>query len=106
LLIGLIIVVYKEVSFIFYPIKVFSSTVVLPIILASIGYYLLRPILRLLERIRIPRPWGILIIFLGAAGLITLLVFLVLPFLKSQVNNLVDEFPTYFKKLTLDIDNF
>ncbi|WP_210470422.1 AI-2E family transporter [Sporosarcina sp. 6E9] len=106
LLIGLIIVVYKEVSFIFYPIKVFSSTVVLPIILASIGYYLLRPILRLLERIRIPRPWGILIIFLGAAGLITLLVFLVLPFLKSQVNNLVDEFPTYFKKLTLDIDTF
>ena len=41
LLIGLIIVVFKEVSFIFYPIKVFSSTVVLPIILASIGYYLL-----------------------------------------------------------------
>ncbi|WP_249336607.1 AI-2E family transporter [Sporosarcina sp. Marseille-Q4063] len=106
LLIGLIIVVFKEVSFIFYPIKVFSSTVVLPIILASIGYYLLRPILRLLEKIRIPRPWGILIIFLGVAGLITLLVFLVLPFLKSQVNNLIDDFPTYFKKLTLDIDTF
>ena len=106
LLIGLIIVVFKEVSFIFYPIKVFISTVVLPIILASIGYYLLRPILRLLEKIHIPRPWGILIIFLGAAGLITLLVFLVLPFLKSQFNNLVDDFPTYFKKLTLDIDTF
>nr|WP_246231518.1 AI-2E family transporter [Sporosarcina jiandibaonis] len=106
LLIGLIIVVFKEVSFIFYPIKVFSSTVVLPIILASIGYYLLRPILRLLERVRIPRPWGILIIFLGASGLITLLVFLVLPFLKLQINNLVDEFPTYFKKLALDIDTF
>lgn len=106
LLIGLIIVVFKEVSFIFYPIKVFSSTVVLPIILASIGYYLLRPILRLLERIRIPRPWGILIIFLGTGGLITLLIFLGLPFLKLQFNNLVDDFPTYFKKLTLDIDTF
>ena len=106
LLIGLIIVVFKEVSFIFYPIKVFSSTVILPIILASIGYYLLRPILRLLEKIHIPRVWGILIIFLGAGGLITLLVFLGLPYLKAQINNLIEEFPTYFKKITLDIDTF
>ena len=106
LLIGLIIVVFKEVSFIFYPIKVFSSTVILPIILASIAYYLLRPILRLLEKIHIPRAWGILIIFLGAGGLITLLVFLGLPAIKNQINNLIEDFPTYFKKITVDIDTF
>lgn len=106
LLIGLIIVVFKEVSFIFYPIKVFSSTVILPIILASIAYYLLRPILRLLEKIHIPRIWGILIIFLGVGGLITLLVFLGLPFIKGQINNLIEDFPTYFRKLTVDIDAF
>ena len=106
LLIGLIIVVFTEVSFIFYPIKVFSSTVILPIILASIGYYLLRPILRLLEKIHIPRVWGILIIFLGVGGLITLLVFLVLPFLKGQFNKLIEDFPTYFRQLTIDIDAF
>ena len=106
LLIGLIIVVFKEVSFIFYPIKVFSSTVILPIILASIGYYLLRPILRLLEKIHIPRVWGILIIFLGVGGLITLLVFLGLPYIKIQINNLIEDFPTYFRKLTVDIDAF
>ena len=106
LLIGLIIVVFKEVSFIFYPIKVFSSTVILPIILASIAYYLLRPILRLLEKIHIPRAWGILIIFLGVGGLITLLVFLGLPAIKTQINNLIEDFPTYFRKLTVDIDTF
>ena len=83
LLIGLIILVFSNVAFVFYPIKVFFSTVVLPIILATIAYYLLRPILRFLERIRIPRAWGILIIFIGLIGLITLLVFLVYPFLKG-----------------------
>lgn len=106
LLIGLIILIYNQISFIFYPINVFFSTVVLPIILATIGYYLLRPILRLLEKIHIPRAWGILIIFLGASGLLTLLVFLVFPFLKLQFHNLVEEFPTYFKQITLNIDSF
>lgn len=106
LLIGLIIFVFDKVSFVFTPLRVFFSTVVLPIILATILYYLLRPILRLLEKIHIKRAWGILIIFVGGIGLITLFVFLIFPFLKAQFTNLVEEFPTYFKKLTQDIDYF
>lgn len=106
LLIGLIIFLYNQISFIFYPINVFFSTVVLPIILATIGYYLLRPILMLLEKLHIPRGWGILIIFLGVSGLITLLVFLVFPFIKFQFNNLALDFPTYFRQVTLNIDAF
>ncbi|MER2090344.1 MAG: AI-2E family transporter [Sporosarcina sp.] len=106
LLIGMIIYIFNQISFIFYPITVFFSTVVLPVILATIAYYLLRPILRLLERIKVPRIWGILIIFIGAVGLITLLVFLVLPFLKIQFHNLVEEFPTYFGQLLINADSF
>lgn len=106
LLIGLIILVYSNVAFIFYPIKVFFSNVVLPIILAAIAYYLLRPILRALERLRIPRIWGIFIIFIGLVGLITLLAVLVFPFLRIQFTNLVDEFPTYFKQMLIEIDRF
>jgi len=106
LLIGLIILLFNQISFIFYPIIVFFSTVVLPVILATIAYYLLRPLLRLLEKMRIPRIWGILILFVGAIGLITALVFLVLPFLKIQFHNLVAEFPTYFNQLLLKIDTF
>lgn len=106
LLIGLIIFVFDKVSFVFTPLRVFFSTVVLPIILATILYYLLRPILRLLEKAHIKRGWGILIIFVGGIGLITLFVFLIFPFLKAQFTNLVEEFPTYFTKLTQDIDYF
>lgn len=106
LLIGVIIFVYKQIPFVFYPLTVLFSTVVLPVILATIGYYLLRPILRLLEKVKIPRAWGILILILAAAGLITLITFLILPFLKGQFNNLVHEFPTYFKQLTVNIDQF
>lgn len=106
LLIGLIILVFSKVDFVFYPIRVFFSTVVLPIILATIAYYLLRPILRFLERIRIPRVWGIFIIFVGLIGLLTLLVFLVFPFLKMQFANLIEEFPTYFNQMLINVDTF
>lgn len=106
LLIGLIILVFSKVAFVFYPIKVFFSTVVLPIILATIAYYLLRPILRLLERVKIPRVWGIFIIFIGLIGLITLLVFLVFPFMKAQFANLIEEFPSYFNQMIINVDTF
>ena len=106
LLIGLVIMIYDEISFIFVPLTVFLGNVILPIILAVIIYYLLRPILRLLEKIKIPRIWGILIIFLLLIGLVTLLVFLVFPFLKSQSIRLVEELPGYFMQLIESLDKF
>ena len=106
LMLGLVIYIFREVSFIFHPLSVFMKTVVLPIVLALIFFYLLRPILRMLENFRIPRIWGIIIIFLGLVGLITLLIVLVFPFLKSQFQTLIEEFPTYFMQLLTDVDAF
>ncbi|MFJ8066999.1 AI-2E family transporter [Psychrobacillus sp. NPDC096426] len=106
LLIGLIVMVYDKVSFIFNPLTIFLGNVILPVILAVIAYYLLRPILRLIEKIKIPRVWGILIIFLALIGLITLLVFLVVPFLKSQSTRLVEELPVYLIQLLNSLDSF
>lgn len=106
LLIGVVIWVYDEISFIFVPLTVFLGNVILPIILAVIVYYLLRPLLKLLEKIRIRRVWGILIIFVALAGLITLLVFLVFPFLKSQFFKLAEELPNYFIQLINSLDTF
>lgn len=106
LLLGLVVYVFREVSFLFHPVSVFMKTVVLPIVLALIFFYLLRPILRLLEDFKIPRIWGILIIFLGVVGLITLLIVLVFPFLRSQFQTLIEEFPTYFMQLLTDVDAF
>lgn len=106
LMLGLVVYIFREVSFIFHPLSVFMKTVVLPIVLALIFFYLLRPILRMLENFRIPRIWGIIIIFLGLVGLITLLIVLVFPFLKSQFQTLIEEFPTYFMQLLTDVDAF
>lgn len=106
LMIGIVVFIFREVSFIFNPLSVFMKTVVLPVVLALIFYYLLRPVLRLLERFKIPRIWGILIIFLGGIGLLTLLSVLVFPFLRDQFQNLIEEFPDYFMRLLNNIDQF
>jgi len=106
LLAGLIIWIFDVVSFVFYPVQVLLANVVLPVILATIGYYLLRPLLGLLLRIKVPKIWGILIIFVLLIGLITGLVLIVVPFLKAQFSNLIADFPEYFKELVLSIDAF
>ncbi|ANU17258.1 AI-2E family transporter [Planococcus maritimus] len=106
ILIGLVVFIFREVSFIFNPLNVFMKTVVLPVVLALILYYLLRPVLRLLERFKVPHIWGILIIFLGGIGLLTLLSVLVFPFLRDQFQNLLEEFPDYFMRLLNNIDQF
>ncbi|MGE6488707.1 AI-2E family transporter [Paenisporosarcina sp. NPDC076898] len=106
LLLGLIIWIFDIVSFVFYPMQVLLANVVLPVILATIGYYLFRPLLQLLMRVKIPKIWGILIIFLALIGLLTLLIVLVFPFLKTQLTNLIQDFPEYFKKLVIDADMF
>ena len=102
-LIGLTIFIFDLVSFVFNPLTVFLGNVVLPIILATIVYYLLRPVLRLLERAKIPRIWGILILFLAVVGLITLIVLLVFPYLKEQSIRFIENFPDDFSQL---VNNF
>ncbi|RHW37546.1 AI-2E family transporter [Lysinibacillus yapensis] len=102
LLLGCIIFVFDKVSFIFYPLQVLFEVVILPGVLAVIGYYLLRPFVRLADKSgkgRVPRGIVILILYVIVAALLTLLVLLVYPFLRDQFTNLVQEFPIYFMAL-------
>jgi len=107
LLLGLIIFVFNKIAFIFEPVIVFISTVVFPTIVATIAYYLLRPIVRIMNvKMKIPRVWAILLLFLILIGILTTLVIVIYPFLKGQFHDLLQDFPNYFKKLVINIDTF
>ncbi|SDJ69112.1 AI-2E family transporter [Salimicrobium halophilum] len=106
LLIGLNIVVYSNVSFIFDPVFIFIETVALPIILSAVVYYLLRPVIVLLERVGIKRIWGILLTTIIVAGLITLLVFLVIPFFEQQFMKMIEELPDYLMQMAEGLDQW
>lgn len=106
LLLGCVIFIFDKVSFIFTPFKVLFEVVILPVVLAVIAFYFLRPLLKILEKWKIRRGLGILVLFVVVMGLITLLVTLVYPFLRDQFTNLVQEFPVYFMSLIENIVTF
>ncbi|TXL63673.1 AI-2E family transporter [Cerasibacillus terrae] len=99
ILIGITIFVYHKVSFIFNPIITIFSTLLPPIILAFIAFYLLNPIVNLLERLRIKRIWGIIILILGISGILTGLVLLTAPVIETQIKDLIRTFPSYLNQM-------
>ncbi|SHN27536.1 AI-2E family transporter [Gracilibacillus kekensis] len=99
ILIGITIYIYTKISFIFHPLTVIVSTIAPPVILAFIAYYLLNPIVNLLEKLHIKRIWGVIILILGISGALTGLILLTAPSIEAQVKDLVQSFPNYLKQL-------
>ncbi|OMD06892.1 AI-2E family transporter [Paenibacillus odorifer] len=96
LLVGINILVFSKVPFIFKPISVLLHTVAAPLLLAGIAYYLLNPLVdRMEKRSRIKRVYAIIILYLLIAGLITLVLFMVIPIIRTQLSGLIDNFPRY-----------
>lgn len=95
LLIGINILIFREVSFIFTPIKVLFKAVLLPIMMATVLYYLLNPIVNYLERLKVKRVYSILLLYIVIIGLLSIIVVSVIPFLREQIMSLVRSFPAY-----------
>ena len=98
LLIGLNILVLSKISFIFIPVVEFVSVIMLPVILAGLLYYLLNPLVDLLEKYKINRLVAITIVFV----LITLLLIwglaVAIPSLQAQIVSFFKNMPTYLKQ--------
>lgn len=95
LLIGVNIMVLSKISFIFHPVIVLLKTVVLPIILTGIVYYLLNPIVDFLEKHRVGRIQSILMLYVFIIGIVAVLLTLVIPVIREQIMDLVSNFPAY-----------
>ncbi|KKI89158.1 membrane protein [Bacillus sp. SA1-12] len=95
LLIGINILIFREVSFIFTPLEVLFKTVLLPIMMATVLYYLLNPVVNYLEKFKVKRVFSILLLYLIIIGLISILIVSVIPFLREQIMSLVQSFPQY-----------
>lgn len=100
LLIGINVLVFSKVPFIFKPISVLLHTVAAPLLLSGIAYYLLNPLVdRLERRSKIKRVYGIIMLYLVIAGIITLFLLTVIPMLRSQLIGLIDNFPRYSNQI-------
>ncbi|GGM38452.1 AI-2E family transporter [Paraliobacillus quinghaiensis] len=106
ILVGITIYIYTQISFIFYPLEVILSTIAPPVILAFIAYYLLNPVVDLLEKLKIKRIWGVIILILGISGALTGIILLSAPAIEAQIKDLVQTFPNYLKQLGDSMTNW
>ncbi|MEB5783035.1 AI-2E family transporter [Staphylococcus pseudoxylosus] len=105
ILVGIAIFIFDQVSYIFKPFIIIFNTIVAPIIVSVILYYLLNPLVNLMERYNISRLWGVIILFLLIVGLITLVINLLIPVIGSQFRSFGNNFPLYVDKVNQFIDS-
>ncbi|WNS44424.1 AI-2E family transporter [Paenibacillus sp. MMS20-IR301] len=100
LLTGLTVLVFSKIPFIFKPLSVLLHTVAAPLLLSGVAYYLLNPLVDRMEKHnRVKRAYGIVILYLVIAGIITLILLMVIPILRTQLLGLIDNFPRYSEQI-------
>lgn len=67
LLLGIIILVYDQVSYIFKPFIIIINTIIAPIIISLVLFYLINPIINFMQKTYINRILAIIIVYLVIA---------------------------------------
>ncbi len=77
LIVVALIWICTKISFLFTPIGIFLQVVFIPVLLAGALYYLLNPVVKLLEKVKIRgkainHTWSVLIVFILLLALLAL----------------------------------
>lgn len=100
ILIALLIVkFFVEIHWIFNPLWIIFNTILIPLLLGGVLYYVTEPVQRLMEKKGAPRWASILTIVVLLAGLLAGFLLLVGNPISQQVNNLVKNAPSIGQKL-------
>lgn len=83
----------SKVVFLFSPVLAILRLLLIPMMLSGFMYYLLRPLVKFLERHKLKRSLSILLIYLVFIGLLVLFWVLVWPTLREQFQNFIDNMP-------------
>lgn len=99
ILVLVIIYLGSQVDFIFKPILSLITVITVPVMIAVFFYYLLRPLVNVMEKWKIKRSLAILLIYLAVMAILIVLSILVWPSLRTQLINLVNNAPELFESL-------
>ncbi|WEG18904.1 AI-2E family transporter [Alkalihalophilus pseudofirmus] len=106
LIIVIFVIIYlgSLISWVFSPLVVFVQTLFIPILLAGVLYYLLRPLVTLLNK-KMPRALAILLLYLGVLALGTSIISFMGPEIQKQFTALTFSMPSIVAELQLLITN-
>lgn len=99
LAVALLIFLLQQIDFILNPLVGILTALFMPLLLAGFLYYLLNPVVKLLERIRVQRIYGIALVMILLLGLVVMAILLGIPMLIEQSTNLVSGIPDFVSEL-------
>lgn len=93
-----LILVCTKISFLFKPVGIFISTLFAPIIIAGFLYYVMNPVVGLLEKFTKKRSRAILIVFILIALGFVFFIGIIIPNLLSEVTQLASSMPRFMRE--------
>ena len=96
ILLGIAIYLYTEISYIFTPINTIVSSIITPIIVAYVFYYMLNPMGNFFEKRMSRFIASLLAIFVGII-MILIVIIGVVPIIVEQTQNLITALPRYIE---------
>ncbi|MFT4414279.1 AI-2E family transporter [Fredinandcohnia humi] len=105
LLLLTIIYVSTKITFLFQPIGIFFSTIFFPILITGFLYFLLNPVVNFLQRQKIPRVLGIIIIYVVFLGILVIAIGNLVPTITKQFTALANALPGYADQAMKFFDN-
>lgn len=103
---ALAIYLLNMISFIFDPLRVIIATIIGPVLLSLVLYYLFNPLVNWLEKHRIKRLYSVLGIFILILAALVLGVILVVPVISDQIESLIKNMPDYVEEINHTVTAF
>lgn len=100
----LIVKLFIEIKWIFAPLFIIAKTILVPLLLGVVLFYISEPLQRFLENRKVPRWGSILTILLSLVALIWIFASIVGPPVAKQVNTLIDNSPYIANEITSSIE--
>ncbi|WP_245948248.1 AI-2E family transporter [Paenibacillus sambharensis] len=102
----LILYLGTKVSFIFRPLVSLVNLLLIPVMLAGFFYYLLRPLIKWLDKLGLHRKWSVPLLFIITAALLVFGGIWVWPPLREQIESFIDQAPEIADDLTRQVNSF
>ncbi len=105
-LVFLIIYLFSKVKFVFDPLNQILGITMPPVILALVLYYLINPLINVLEdKFHVKRVISIIFVFIIILALLIWGVMSLIPFVQEQIDSLVKNWPQYWNSLNKSLQN-
>ena len=106
LLIGLTVLIFTKISPIFSPVIQFMTIIMLPLVISMLLYYLIKPLVLLVERTGLNRTISILVIYAILGLLLVWGISTAIPSLQNQILILIRNAPSYIARANSETERW